>query len=201
MRDRILLPLLIFPLLVYPAEAMAHAPKSAQAPAMTAPQQRKWTESDQIALNDRAKQGDAKAQMWLGTGYEQGWFGKTDYQAALDWYRKSASHGNPDAQDSLGQMYERGEGVKQNYSQAAKWYRKAAEHVPDFGGAGQGRNNLGLLYLNGRGVPRDYVQACMWFNLANSEENLTYTKAQMTPTEIIDAERLASKWKNRHSKS
>jgi hypothetical protein len=78
----------------------------------------------------------------------------------------SGSKGNPDAQNSLGQMYEDGEGVEQSYVLAAKWYRKAADHVPDFGGAGQGRNNLGRLYLEGRGVPRDYVQAYMWFRLS-----------------------------------
>jgi hypothetical protein len=97
--------------------------------------------------------------MWLATAYEQGWFGERNVAEALKWFRKSAAKGNPDAQDSLGQMYEDGEGVKHSYVLAAKWYRKAGEHVPDLGGAGQGRNNLGLLYLYGRGVPRVYVQA------------------------------------------
>jgi uncharacterized protein len=58
-----------------------------------------------------------------------------------------AANGNPDAENSLGQMYQDGKGVKQSYVTASKWYRKAAEHVPDLGGAGQGRNNLGLLYF------------------------------------------------------
>jgi len=92
--------------------------------------------------------------MWLGCAYEQGWFGKTNFPEALKWFRKSAELGDPDAQNALGQMYEDGEGVTQNYASAAKWYRKAAEHVPDFGGAGQGRNHLGLLYLDGHGVPQ-----------------------------------------------
>jgi hypothetical protein len=95
-------------------------------------------------------------------------------------------------------MYEFGEGVQQNYILAAKWYRKAAEHVPDLGGAGQGRNNLGLLYLNGLGVPKDYVQAYMWFRLSNSDTNLTFAKAQMTPAQILEAERTAAVWKSRH---
>jgi TPR repeat protein len=95
----------------------------------------------------KAQHGDAGAQFWLGAGYEQGWFGKTDFQQALKWLRRAAKHGDPDAQNALGQMYEDGEGVAQNYVVAAQWYRKAAEHVRDFGGAGQGRNNLGLLYM------------------------------------------------------
>jgi len=134
--------------------------------------------------------------MWLATAYEQGWFGKTNFQEALKWYRKAAAQGDPDAQNSLGQMYEDGEGVPQDYRMAAEWYRKAAEHVPDLGGAGQGRNNLGLLYMQGLGVPKDYVQAYMWFRLANSETNLSEAKSQMNPAQILDAERMATEWKS-----
>ena len=136
--------------------------------------------------------------MWLGAAYEQGWFGNTNFHKALKWFRKAAAQGDPDAQNSLGQMYQDGEGVQQNCTEAAKWYRMAAEHVPDFGGAGQGRNNLGLLYLNGDGVPKDYVQAYMWFKLTAHETNLTYAKAQMTTTQIVEAERMVTKWKRSH---
>jgi TPR repeat protein len=74
----------------------------------------------------------------------------------------------------------------------------AAEHVPDLGGAGQGRTNLRLLYLNGDGVPRDYVQAYMWFKLTASQTNLPYAKAQMTSEQIEEAERMATEWKRSH---
>lgn len=90
-------------------------------------------------------------------------------------------------------MYEGGEGTPQNYDLAAKWYRKAAEHVPDLGGAGQGRNNLGMLYLDGHGVPNDYVQAYMWFSLSGfgeSNPNLFIAKAHMTSEQILEAERV-----------
>ena len=140
---------------------------------------------DKQTLLAKAQQGDVSAQFWLGTGYEQGWFGKADC--------------NPDAQNCLGQMYEDGEGAPQNDVLAAKWYRKAAEHVPDFGGAGQGRNNLGLLYLSGgRGVPKDVVRAYMWFRLAGTEVNLADAKAQMTAAQVREAERMATEWKNSH---
>ena len=83
------------------------------------------------------------------------------------------------------------EGVKQDFHLAAKWYRKAAEHVPDLGGAGQGRNNLGMLYLNGGGVPQDYVQAYMWFSLSGGKPNpnVAYAKERMTQQQILEAER------------
>jgi uncharacterized protein len=149
-------------------------------------------------LQRAAQQRDSEAQFWLGTAYEQGLFGTTNYKEAVNWLKKSAKQGHPDAQVSLGQMYEDEEGVKQSYSMAAKWYRKAAEHVPNLGGAGQGRNDLGLLYEQGLGVPRDYLQAYMWLSLANG--NVSYAKAHMTRAEILDAERMANEWKSRHSK-
>src|SRR6516162_9560226 len=159
----------------------------------------KWTEDDRRKLLVKAQRGDAGSQMWLATAYEQGWFGETNISEALKWYKKSAAKGNPDAQNELGRMYEDGEGQNQDYTQAAKWYRKAAEHVPDLGGAGQGRNNLGLLYLEGRGVPKDYIQAYMWFRLSRGDTiNLHYAKEHMTQEEILKAEHLTQEWKIRH---
>lgn len=165
-----------------------------------------WTEDDHKELLTKAQRGDANSQMWLAAAYEQGWFGERNFSEALKWYRKSAAQGNPGAQNSLGQMYEDGEGVEQNYALAAKWYRKAAEHVPDLGGAGQGRNNLGMLYLEGRGVPRNYVQAYMWFRLSLGStfkcgpgtSNLSSAAQQMTTAEIQEAEHKVERWKTRH---
>lgn len=156
------------------------------------------TETDRKQLLAKAEQGDKSAQMWLGTFYEQGRFGKVDFQQALKWLKKAAAQDDPDAQNCLGQMYEDGEGVQQNYGIAAQWYRKAAEHVPDFGGAGQGRNNLGLLYLKGLGVPKDYVQAYVWFRLTNSQTNLSDAKNRMTTAQILQAERMAQRWRDLH---
>ncbi len=146
----------LFPFFILVALAPCAIPQttnSTQKAALTSKSESpKWTEADEKRLRAKAQLGDADAQMWLGAAYEQGWFGNANFTEALKWFRKSAKQGNPDAQFSLGQMYEDGEGVVQNYSLAAKWYRKAAEHVPDLGGAGQGRNNLGMLYLDGHGL-------------------------------------------------
>ena len=159
----------------------------------------KWTAADEREFLAKAQHGDASAQMWLGCAYEQGWLGTTNLPEALKWFRRSAGQGNPDAQTSLGQVYADGEGVTQNYALAAKWYRRAGEHVPDLGGAGQGRNKLGLLYLSGDGVPKDYVRAYMWFSLVSeSNPNLRFAKDKMTPDQIREAEHLAAEWKNRH---
>jgi TPR repeat protein len=72
----------------------------------------------------------------------------------------------------------------------------AGEHVPDLGGAGQGRNNLGLLYLHGDGVPKDLVQAYMWFKLTQNHTNLPYAKHQKTPAQIAEAEQMAAAWEH-----
>jgi uncharacterized protein len=145
-----------------------------------------------------AEQGDPEAQCLLGVAYDDNWYGTTDSQLAARWFEKAAAQGHPDAQASLGQMYKDGRGVEQNYAKAAEWYRKAAEHVPNLGGAGQGRNELGLLYVDGLGVPKDYVQAYMWFTLANTKENCTYMQTKMTPAQISEAQRMVEEWKRLH---
>jgi TPR repeat protein len=150
-------------------------------------------------LRRAAEQGNAEAQFWLGAFYEQGQMGATDYREAFRWLRKAAEQGHPDAQVTLAQMYEDGEFVSQNYTLAAKWYRKAAEHVPDLGGAGQGRNNLGLLYLRGLGVPKNYVLAYMWFALASVDTNLKEAASHMTRAQVAQAQRMAFDWSKRHT--
>jgi|GEM_PF-2375833 TPR repeat protein len=198
MKRLVLLPLLFIPLFTSFSGAAPQTPQPTQAASSPASHRSRWTEADRTALLAKARHGDAGAQFWLGAAYEQGWFGKAEFSEALRWLRKAAAHGDADAQNELGQMYEDGEGVRQNYVFAAKWYRKAAEHVPDLGGAGAGRNNLGLLYLDGLGVPKDFVKAYMWFRLANIEKNLSNAKTQMTPAQILEAERMATEWKIHH---
>jgi len=146
-----------------------------------------------------AENGVPEAQFWLGEAFEQNlWFGVTDKQEALKWFRKAAEGGNPDAQAELGRRYLRGEDLEQDYGRAVYWYRHAAEHVPDLGGAGQGRNDLGLLYELGEGVKQDYVQALMWYLLAGVPENISNVQRKMSPAEIAEAHRLAADWKLQH---
>ena len=61
--------------------------------------------------------------------------------------------------------------------------------------------NLGLMYGNGEGVPQDYVQAYMWLNLAvvqgheNARKGRDIVYKNMTPEQIVEAQRLAREWK------
>jgi TPR repeat protein len=99
-----------------------------------------------------AIQGDAQAQFWLGTGYEQGWFGVADYHEALKWLRKAARQGLPDAQFCLGQMYAEGEGVPESDVTAARWYRKAADHSPSYLGGNLGSRSTASLHVPRRAI-------------------------------------------------
>ena len=189
---------LLFFLLVPFSAAVSQTPQSMQATTKATSQPTKWTDDDERAFLAKALQGDAGSQMWLACAYEQGWFGKTNFPEALKWFRKSAEQDNPTRKTTLGEMYEKGEGVTQSYALAAKWYRMAAEHVPNLGGAGQGRNNLRILYADGDGVPKDSVQAYMWFSLAGSNDNIVYTQHEMTPDQISRAQKLAADWKLQH---
>jgi TPR repeat protein len=144
-----------------------------------------------------AEHGDASTQFWLATAYDDNWFGTTDSELALKWYEKAAEAGDPDAQVVLGQKYADGEGVKQSYELAAKWFRKAAEHVPDLGGAGQGRYRLGQLYMEGLGVPRDYVQAYFWLSL-NGPDAAADAKEHLSPAQIQEADKLLKAWQEQH---
>jgi len=110
-------------------------------------------------LRPLVEQGDANAQLQIGSMYYSGYGAPQDYREALKWYRLAAEQGLAGAQLSLGFMYERGEGVPQadqqrNYQEAVKWYRLAAE---------QGRAGasfaLGRMYANGFGVHQSIEEA------------------------------------------
>jgi uncharacterized protein len=153
-----------------------------------------WIRESNNAVAERwmlraAEHGDASTQFWLGVAYEQNWFGTTDVDLAVKWYQKAAEAGDPDAQVELGQKYADGEGIKQSYELAAKWFRKAAEHVPDLGGAGQGRYRLAELYMEGRGVPRDYFQAYFWLSLWGPDAAAD-AKEHLTPAQVQAADKL-----------
>ncbi len=122
-----------------------------------------------------------------------------DHATALRIFKVHAALGNAYAQNNLGFMYVKGAGVPQDYAEAVKWFRFAAEQ----GNAG-GQYNLGLVYGNGQGVPQDYVRAYMWFGLAAAQgderarKNRNIVAEQLTPDQIIEAQKLAREWMEKH---
>ena len=145
-----------------------------------------------------ADQGNAVAQYNLGVMYDNGRGVPQDNAQAVIWYRKAADKGYAAAQFNLGLMYDDGRGVPQDYAQAVAWYRKAAEQ-----GDAAAQFDLGVMYDNGHGVPQDYVEAHMWFNLAASRQKMAHfamaaqnrdaVAAKMTPDQIAEAQRMATR--------
>ena len=149
--------------------------------------------------------GDAQN---LGYIYEEGGFGvRQNYLEAVKWYRRSADEGSSAGQLSLGLMYIKGLGVPQDYAQAHKWIEEAANQ-----GEALAQLQLGLLYANGQGLAQDFVQSHMWLDVATS--SLSYYKdgrdqatrnreivaAKMTPTQIAQAQALASQCQQQNSR-
>ena len=151
-----------------------------------------------------AMQGDAEAQFWLGSAYERGLFGTTDYREARTWLRKSAEQDLPWAQLALGQMYEGGEGVPENESLAADWYRKAADHFSDAGGVWEAVVEMVSLYRDDL-LPKNRVENYMWSVILDScfsppsDEDTQRAARQMTKAQIIQAQLLAHDWIRKHT--
>lgn len=151
---------------------------------------------------ESAERGYPAAQFCLGVFYETGQIvpqdtGQTvpqDFTEAVKWYLAAAEQGLADAQCNLGLCYQTGRGVEQDSAAAVKWFIKAAEQ-----GNATAQFNLGLAYDLGEGVPQNYVEAYKWANLANAagldgaKELRDALAQQMTPSQIEDGQRLASR--------
>ena len=146
-------------------------------------------------LKPLAEQGDANAQISLGTMYYHGQGVPQDYKEAVEWYRKSAEQGNATAQYAFGVAYRKGQAVPQDDEEALNWFLKAAEQ-----GLSIAQYALGELYRRGEGVPQDYILAHMWHNLSATQGSETAIKNRdvvakyMTPDQIAEAEKLAREW-------
>ncbi len=153
-------------------------------------------------LRPLATRGNPEAEFILGNMYDKGLGVSQDCPLAVKWFRKAADRGNIDAQRMLGSVYDLGRpDVPPDIRLAADWYRKAADQ-----GDAASQRALARAYEEGRGVPKDLVQAYMWFDLtaahAGSDVDgdiaLVERKrlaANLTPAQIAEAQRLASKWK------
>jgi ribosomal protein L40E len=112
-------------------------------------------------LRQAATQGDAFAQVALGTAYYKGWGGEVNYPEAITWFRRAAEQGNAIAQDDLGVAYAKGLGVTRDDYQAVTWHRKAADQ-----GLAHAQYALGLMYEKGVGIEQDYHEALTLFQKA-----------------------------------
>jgi hypothetical protein len=120
--------------------------------------------SVQDALYQRAKRGDAQAELEMGMRYAQGdGFIKNPKEAA-QWFAKAARHGSGEAQYQLGLALLAGEGVVQDFHAAFGWIEKPAKK-----GYAPAQYTLGDLYRFGTGTEMDKAKAYLWFNLAAAQ--------------------------------
>ena len=110
--------------------------------------------------------GNANAQYFLGSLYENGQGTPQNYREAVKWYRLAAKQGDVNGQLALGVMYRKGKGVTQDSEEALKWCRLAAEQRDP-----EAQFRLGVRIYTGLGVPQDYSQeASRWCRLAAEQD-------------------------------
>jgi TPR repeat protein len=138
-----------------------------------------YGKADIAVLRKKVEQGDAEAQLKLGTLYYSGTDVSQNYRTAVKWFRLSADQGNVEALSWLGRCYYRGEGVRKNLTEAENYYSRASQQKSEAAlrelsqlrlEAEQGNSNkqylLGEKYSEGANVAQDYIEAVKWYRLA-----------------------------------
>ena len=128
-----------------------------------------------------AEQGNAWAQYWCGSIYDNGEGIAEDKEKALMWYEKVAEQGDIMAQNRCGDMYYNGEGTAEDKEKALMWYEKAAEddvlaqiHFFDMYCVGDviyAQNRCGDMYYRGEGTEADKEKALMWYEYAARQDD------------------------------
>ncbi|MGN0866759.1 MAG: tetratricopeptide repeat protein [Oligosphaeraceae bacterium] len=147
-------------------------------------------------LQEKAQQGDPKAQCELGNCYMHGKGVPHDQQEAVKWFRlavekghagaqqaishiaefqklqEKAQQGDPAAQYMLGNSFEYGRCSPQDWEEAVKWWRLAAEQW-----YADAQYKLAECYADGNGVPQDWEEAVKWYRLAAEQGHAKAQKA------------------------
>jgi TPR repeat protein len=74
---------------------------------------------------DKARDGDAQAEFYVGAIYEKGMDQAPDYAKAASWYHKAAADGSTEAKLSLAALMEEGKGMPADPTGAVNLYREA----------------------------------------------------------------------------
>ncbi|MEQ6918737.1 tetratricopeptide repeat protein [Halomonas aquatica] len=120
-----------------------------------------------------AEQGNAEAQVVIGTLHSSGMGVDKDKENAARWFRKAANKGNAVAILNLDLLYSRGEGGTSE--EIFSWYLNLANSKESLDPSNPGsiyvtaQYNVGLFYLEGKGVERDPEEAINW--LMEAEKN------------------------------
>lgn len=92
--------------------------------------------------------GNVKAQLKLGSLYEQGQAVGVDFERIMKWYQQAARSGSAEAQYRLGLIYGETDGAYEDLALALSWLGRAANQ-------GHGRASIAYNYLSDRGYGFD----------------------------------------------
>jgi TPR repeat protein len=141
--------------------------------------------SPQDALYQRAKRGDAQAELEMGLRYAQGDGLIKNPKEAAQWFAKAARQGSGEAQYQLGLALLDGQGVVQDFRAAFAWIEKPARK-----GYAPAQYTLGELYRFGTGTEMDKAKAYLWFNLAAAQGVEDAAKARDSVGRQLKADQL-----------
>jgi TPR repeat protein len=188
--------ILLSTLLVGLFSIQAHADYVAPAPSV-ASQAAQYSVMDIHSLMKAAKSGQAGAQFYLATKYQQGKDIQQDAKQAFVWYKAAADQGLSAAQLNVGRMLADGLGTQKDESLARKYFEKAASH-------GDNRASFNLAMMEEQ--KKNYMGAYQWYELSTrdgmldnkvislSEGKKTALAANLTQEQIRMARDRADKW-------
>lgn len=148
-------------------------------------------------LLSAAESGQAGAEFYVATRYQQGRQVPKDLSQAFAWYKKAADHGIAAAQLNAGRMLADGLGTSKNEALAHNYLEKAASH-----GDNRASFNLALLEEH----KKNFVGAYQWYELSTrdgmldnkvidmSETKKTALASNLTPDQIRQAVNGADAW-------
>ena len=174
----------------------AHADYVAPKPTISS-QAAQYSIMDINSLSKAAKSGQAGAQFYLATKYQQGKDVKQSDAQAFAWYKAAADQGLSPAQLNVGRMLADGIGTRKDEALARKYFEKAASH-------GDNRASFNLAMIEEQ--KKNYVGAYQWYELSTrdgmldnkvislSEGKKTALAANLSQDQIRMARDRADKW-------
>ena len=162
-------------------------------------------ESAAALFEQAANDGNPDAQYKLGSMHHDGEGLPRNHEQAVYWYTKAAKRGNTTAQYWLCIMHREGMGVPRSYSEALYWCKRAANN-----GHAEAQFAVGQFYFDGlgNGFVTRHIRAYIWFRRASLHDDpdpdaeimIERLQQDMTPLQIVEAERRALDWDPRLAK-
>lgn len=177
--------------------APVHAEYVTQQPPSTSALAAQYSLMSVADLQKAAKTGQAAAQFYLATHYQQGKDVQKDSKQAYTWFKAAADQGISAAQLNVGRMLAEGTGTSKNETLARQYLEKAASH-------GDNRASFNLAMMEEQ--KKNYMGAYQWYELStrdgmldNKVMNLSETKktalaVNLTQDQIRTARQRADSW-------